>query len=102
MIGLPFFENFVVVYEYENGRVQLGLNIDARAGAAIDAVTPWDKTVDKLAHLTGWQIFGLVVAVVAILLLLAFCCRCLFKAIGENRDENDARRVLYESGTTND
>ena len=42
MIGLPFLENFVTVFEYENGRVQLGLNVDARVGAAIDAVTPWD------------------------------------------------------------
>ena len=54
MIGVPFFENFVTVYEYENGRVQLGLNLDAHEGAAIDAVTPWDQAVDKLGHLTVW------------------------------------------------
>ena len=102
MIGLPFLENFVTVYEYENGRVQLGLNVDARVGAAIDAVTPWDKAVDKLGHLTGWQVFGLVVAIVAILLLLLLCCRCLLKAIGENREETNARRVLYESNRTTD
>ena len=102
MIGLPFLENFVTVFEYENGRVQLGLNVDARVGAAIDAVTPWDQAVDKLGHLTGWQVFGLVVAIVAILLLLLLCCRCLLKAIGENREEANARRVLYESNRTND
>ena len=77
MIGLPFFENFVTVYEYENGRVKLGLSVDAREGAAIDAITPWEKTVDKLAHLNGWQVLGLVVGVVAIILLLVFCCRCM-------------------------
>ena len=96
MIGLPFFENFVTVYEYENGRVQLGLSVDAREGAAIDAVTPWDKAVDRLGHLNGWQILGLVVGVVAIILLLVFCCRCMIKAVGENRDESSAKRVLYE------
>ena len=75
----------------------MGLNLDAHEGAAIDAVTPWDQAVDKLGHLTVWQIIGLGVAILAIIVLLVFCCRCLVKAIGDNRDEANARQVLYES-----
>ena len=82
-IGLPFFENFVAVYEYTKGRVKFGLNVNSAEGAAIDANTPWDDIVKKLGGLTGWEIFGLVVGVVAIIALLVGCCFCLMRFLGQ-------------------
>ena len=94
-VGLPFFENFVAAYEYTKGRVKFGLNVNAYEGAAIDATSPWDDLVKAISGLSGWEIFGLVVGVIAIILLLVFCCFCLLKSLGQRQDEGNAKKVLY-------
>ena len=90
-VGLPFFENFVAAYEYTKGRVKFGLNVNASEGAAIDSTSPWDDLVKKIAGLSGWEIFGLIVGVIAIILLLVFCCFCLLKSLGQRQDESHAK-----------
>ena len=90
-VGLPFFENFVAAYEYTKGRVKFGLNVNASEGAGIDATTPWDDLVKKIHGLSGWEIVGLIVGVIAIILLLVFCCFCLLKSLGQRQDENNAK-----------
>ena len=40
LLGYPFFENFVVSYDYSNGAVDFGLNTLAWTGAAITNLAP--------------------------------------------------------------
>lgn len=79
-VGLPFFENFVTVYDYSNGKIRLGLSVNAVEGALIDPATPWDDLVTKIKNLTGWEIFGIIVGIFLTIVFLIFCigylCHC--------------------------
>ena len=40
VVGLPFFMDFVTVFDYANTNITFGLNKDANEGAAINPPTP--------------------------------------------------------------
>ena len=71
MLGQPFFENFVAVFDYDDNIISFGLNKNAVPGAGI---------TEPLWHerLTGLHIFGIFLAafVVAMIVCLG-CAKCI-------------------------
>ena len=48
IVGLPFYENYVAVYDYDVKKIRLGLNVNAVEGASINADAHWDPVIKKL------------------------------------------------------
>ena len=71
--GLPFFENFVTVYDYSLGKVRLGLNANAIEGASVVADPHRDPVIEKLKEFSGWALAAIIIGVVVTALLL-ICC----------------------------
>ena len=94
--GLPFYENFVVVYDYDISKVRLGLNTNAVEGASIQAGAHWDPILDKIKEFSGWALAAIIIGLVITVLLILCCVGYLCHMICKRRQENnEAKYALY-------
>ena len=98
MVGLPFYENYVAVYDYDVKKIRLGLNVNAVEGASINADAHWDPVIKKLKEFSGWAlaaiIAGIVITVVLLIVCIGYFCRMF---INKRQVDKEAKYALYSN-----
>ena len=92
ILGLPFFEEFVVVYNYTRGIVQFAVSPNAEAGTSIRENPNW---ADYIKHSNGWEIFWGVLGLVLFVVILAICCVYLCRCYSQRKLEDGADAIAY-------
>ena len=66
ILGDTFLRNFLTTFDYENGKIELSLNVNAPPGITVEF------------KLSPWMIFGIIAGGLVVVVLIAWiaCCCC--------------------------
>ena len=98
MAGLPFYENYVAVYDYDVKKIRLGLNLNAVGGASINADAHWDPVIKKLKEFSGWALVAIIAGIIFTVVLLAGCIGYFCHMFAKRRQvDKEAKYALYSN-----